>query len=52
MQTMLSVADYLIAATAMELELTVLHEDKDFCAVAEHLPTLSERRITKSLPED
>lgn len=52
MQTMLSVADYLIAATAMELELTVLHEDKDFCAVAKHFPALSERRITRSLPED
>lgn len=52
MQTMLSVADYLIAATAIQLELTVLHEDRDFCALAKHFPELSERRITQSLPEE
>jgi predicted nucleic acid-binding protein len=52
MQTMLSVADYLIAATAIQLKLTILHEDKDFCAVAKHFPQLSEQRISQALPED
>jgi predicted nucleic acid-binding protein len=50
MQTMLSVADYMIAATAMQLELTVLHEDRDFCALAKHFPQFEEQRISQTLP--
>jgi predicted nucleic acid-binding protein len=52
MHNMLSVADYLIAATAMQLKLTVLHDDKDFVAAARIFPQLSEQRITETLPED
>lgn len=52
MHNMFSVADYLIAATAIQLKLTVLHEDKDFCAAAKIFPQLGEQRITKTLPED
>jgi predicted nucleic acid-binding protein len=51
MHNMFSVADYLIAATAMRLKLTVLHEDKDFVAASRIFPQLSEQRITTTLPE-
>ena len=52
MHTMLSLADYLIAATAMQEGFTVLHEDADFAAAARHHPLLSEQRISTTLPED
>ncbi|MEU6857830.1 PIN domain-containing protein [Glycomyces sp. NPDC046736] len=52
MHNMFSVADYLIAATAMQLKLTVLHEDKDFIAAAKIFPQLTQQRITQTLPED
>lgn len=52
MHNMFSLADYLIAATAMQLKLTVLHEDKDFTAAAKIFPQLSEQRISKTLPEE
>ncbi len=50
MHTMLSLADYLIAATAIQHGLTVLHEDKDFSAAARYHPMLLEQRISNSLP--
>ncbi|MER7007734.1 PIN domain-containing protein [Dactylosporangium sp. NPDC000555] len=42
----LSVADLVIAATAMRLKLTVLHEDADFETVARFVPGLRQRRIS------
>ncbi|THV41243.1 PIN domain-containing protein [Glycomyces buryatensis] len=51
MHTMFSLTDYLIAATAIQMGLTVLHEDKDFSAAARYFPDLSEQRISKTLPE-
>lgn len=50
MHNALSVADYLVAATAIQLKLVVLHEDNDFCAVAGVLPQLSETRISGGPP--
>lgn len=50
MHIMFSLPDYLIAATAMQLGLTVLHEDKDFTAAARYHPSLLEQRISKTLP--
>jgi predicted nucleic acid-binding protein len=41
----LSVADLLIAATAIRLKLTVLHEDGDFETVARFVPELKEHRV-------
>lgn len=52
MHTMFSLADYLIAATAIDSAFTVLHEDKDFSAAARHHPLLLEQRISNTLPED
>lgn len=52
MHNMFSVADYLVAATAIKLKLPVLHEDKDYPAAAKIFPQLSEQRISKTLPED
>jgi predicted nucleic acid-binding protein len=52
MHNMFSLADYLIAATAIQFGLTVLHEDKDYSAAARYHPMLLEQRITKTLPED
>jgi predicted nucleic acid-binding protein len=52
MHNMFGVADYLIAAIAMQLKLPVLHEDKDFIAAAKIFPQLREQRITTSLPEE
>jgi predicted nucleic acid-binding protein len=41
----LSVADYLVAATAIRLKLVVLHEDADFETVARVVPQLKQERI-------
>jgi len=41
----LSVADYLVAATAIRLKLVVLHEDADFETVARVIPQLKQERI-------
>ena len=42
----LSVADLVIAATAIRLKLTVLHEDGDFETVTRFVPELQQRRIS------
>jgi predicted nucleic acid-binding protein len=42
----LSVADLVIAATAIRLKLTVLHEDADYETVARFVPELRQRRIS------
>lgn len=44
----LSVADYLVVATALGQRLTLLHEDADFETVARVLPELRQQRITGS----
>ncbi|MEV4410465.1 PIN domain-containing protein [Catellatospora sp. NPDC049609] len=41
----LSVADYLVAATAIRLKLTVLHEDADYQTAARLVPQLKQQRI-------
>ena len=41
----LSVADYLVIATALGNQLTVLHEDADFQTVARVVPELRQERI-------
>lgn len=42
----LSVADYLVLATAVKLKLVVLHEDADFEAAARVIPQLKEQRLS------
>jgi predicted nucleic acid-binding protein len=42
----LSVADLVIASTAIRLKLTVLHEDGDYETVARFVPQLKQRRIS------
>jgi len=42
----LSVADLVIAATAIRLKLTVLHEDADFETVGRHVSELRQRRVS------
>jgi predicted nucleic acid-binding protein len=42
----LSVADLVIAATAIQLKLIVLHEDGDFETVSRFVPELQEHRIS------
>jgi predicted nucleic acid-binding protein len=42
----LSVADLVIAATAIRLKLTVLHEDADFETVARFVPELRQHRLS------
>ncbi|XVU23275.1 PIN domain-containing protein [Actinoplanes sp. CA-054009] len=42
----LSVADLLIAATAIRLKLTVLHEDADFETVSRFVPDMRQRRLS------
>ena len=42
----MSVADFVIAATAIRLKLTVLHEDGDYETVARFVPELQQRRIS------
>ena len=41
----LSVADYLVIATALSHQLTVLHEDADFQTVSRIVPELRQERI-------
>ena len=48
----LSIADYLIAATAMKRGLTVLHEDRDFEMAARFIPMLDQQRISDPPPTD
>ena len=43
----LSIADLVIAATAIRLKLVVLHEDHDFETVARVIPELRERRVSQ-----
>ena len=47
----LSVADLVIAVTAMRLKLEVLHEDGDFETMARYVPELRQRRISAG-PDD
>lgn len=42
----LSVADLVIAATAMRLKLTLLHEDGDYETVARFVPEFRQRRLS------
>lgn len=42
----LSVGDLVVAATAIRLKLTVLHEDADFETVARFVPELQQHRIS------
>src|SRR5256885_5723269 len=42
----LSVADLVVAASAIRLKLEVLHEDADFETVARFVPELRQRRIS------
>jgi predicted nucleic acid-binding protein len=46
----LSVADLVIAATAIRLKLEVLHEDGDFETVARFVPELRQQRISAASP--
>ena len=43
----LSAADYLVAATAIRLKLTVLHEDADYQTAARLVPQLKQQRISE-----
>lgn len=42
----MSVADLVVAATAIKLKLTVLHEDGDFETIARFVPQLTEQRVS------
>lgn len=46
----LSVADCLIAATAVKRGLTVLHEDRDFETASRYIPTVHQHRVTDPPP--
>ena len=46
-----SVADLVIAAWAIRLELTVLHEDRDFETVARFVPQLKQRWLRDGPPK-
>jgi predicted nucleic acid-binding protein len=37
-----------IAATAIQLKLEVLHEDHDFETISRHVPQLQQRRISSA----
>ncbi|BCB74206.1 hypothetical protein GCM10022251_09960 [Phytohabitans flavus] len=41
-----SVADYVVAATAIRLKLVLLHEDGDFETIARFVPELKQQRIS------
>lgn len=41
-----SVADYVVAATAIRLKLILLHEDGDFETIARFVPELQQQRIS------
>jgi predicted nucleic acid-binding protein len=45
------VADLVIAATAIRLKLTVLHEDGDFETVARFVPELQQHRLSVGPPQ-
>jgi predicted nucleic acid-binding protein len=47
-----SVADYLIAATAVKRGLTVLHEDRDFETASQYVPMLLQQRISNPPPTE
>lgn len=47
----LSVADLVVAATAIRLKLTVLHEDADFETIARFVPQVRQHRISAD-PEE
>jgi predicted nucleic acid-binding protein len=47
-----SVADYLIAATAVKRGLTVLHEDRDFETASRYVPMLLQQRISNPPPTE
>jgi predicted nucleic acid-binding protein len=47
----MSVADLVVAATAIRLKLEVLHEDGDFETVARFVPELHQRRISSDPDE-
>lgn len=44
----LSVADYLVAATALRRKLVILHEDGDFETVARIVPQVRQERIARA----
>jgi len=46
----LSVADLVIAATAIRLKLTLLHEDGDFETIARFVPEFQQHRISTGVP--
>ncbi len=48
----LSVADYLVAATAVKRGLTILHEDADFVTTSRLVPTVQQHRVTEPPPAD
>ncbi|THV31415.1 PIN domain-containing protein [Glycomyces paridis] len=48
MHDMFSVADYLVAAVAIHLKLTVLHNDKDFVAAAAVFPQLEQKSVMET----
>lgn len=48
----LSVADYLVAATAAKRGLTILHEDRDFETASRLIPTVQQQRVTEPPPAD
>lgn len=48
----LSVADYLVAATAVKRGLTVLHEDRDFETASRFVPMVHQQRISELPPTD
>lgn len=48
----LSVADYLVAATAVKRGLTVLHEDRDFETASRLVPMVRQQRVTEPPPAD
>ncbi|SDU33760.1 PIN domain-containing protein [Jiangella alkaliphila] len=50
MHQALSIVDLLVCATAAHHSLTVLHDDGDFVAAAQHLPDVRERRVRQVPP--
>jgi predicted nucleic acid-binding protein len=46
-----SVADLVIAATAIQLKLTVLHEDADYETMSRFVPQLRQRRLSAGPPK-
>lgn len=48
----LSVADYLVAATAVKRGLTILHEDGDFVTTSGLVPLVQQHRVSEPPPVD